>query len=254
MGDRDEELRILIETVQQNSPKTLTWRKAMNRLLAEVQRLPGLTRSSHPDYAEVLDDVLMRLGEEIKTFQPQSPSLEKSLTNWINLKLRLTYEVRELHAPPRSRAQGPPKSAKADFLRQAQKPPLSLDAPVGIEGSPSFGDYLPADGPCTLSDLEDAIRREQEQQTAQRIGLQIQRYIETDPDEKLRQCHPQAYPDCHCQMLSLRLLLKQPPDRMVAIAREFNINYHTLNWHWKNRGLPLLRAIAQNFGYEGDEE
>jgi hypothetical protein len=254
MDDRDEELRLLIEGVQQSVPKTLAWRKAMNRLLAAIQRLPGLARSNHPNYADVLNDVLLRLGDEIKTFQPQQPSLEKSLTNWINLKLRLTYEVRELHAPPRSRASTVAKSAKADFQRQAQKPPLSLDAPLGEDGHINLGDQLPTSAPCTLWELDESIRQAQEQQKAQRVGLQLTQYIHDDPDDLLKQCHPQSYPACHCQMLSQRLLLNHPPDRMAALAREFNINYHTLNWHWKNRGLPLLQAIAQKFGYQTDRE
>lgn len=256
MDDRDEELRLLIEAVQRSMPKTLAWRKGMNRLLAEIQRLPGLTRSNHPDYADVLNQVLVRLGDEIQTFQPQPPSLEKSLTNWINLKLRLTYEVRELYAPVRSRAQATvktTKTAKADFQRQTQKPPLFLDAPLGEDGW-SLGDRLSASAPCTLLELEENIRQVQAQQITHRVGIQIAQYIQNDPDGSLRQCHPQAYPACHCQMLSQRLLLKHPPDRMAALAREFNINYHTLNWHWKNRGLPLLQAVAQKFGYQPDRE
>jgi hypothetical protein len=254
MDERDEELRRLVEAVQQSAPKTLAWRRSMNRLLAEIQRLPGLTRSNHSNYADVLNEVFVKLGDEIKTFRPQQQSLEKSLTNWINLKLRLSYEVRELHSPVRSRAQSGAKTARAEFQQQAQKPPLSLDAPLGTDGCTSLGDQLPAAAPSTLLELEDSIRQAQQQQMAQRIGLQLVQYINDDPDGTLRQCHPQAYPACHCQMLSQRLLLKQPPDRMAALAREFDINYHTLNWHWKNRGLPLLQAIAQNFGYLPDRE
>ncbi|MDX2214372.1 MAG: hypothetical protein SFY66_13865 [Oculatellaceae cyanobacterium bins.114] len=252
MTDRDEHLRSLIETVQQQPPKSLPWRKAMHRLLLEVQQLPGLARSPHPDYAEALDDALLRLGDAIKTFEPRQPSLEKSLTAWINLKLRLKYEVRELHAPPRSRSLSATRNPQIEFKQQAQKPPLSLDAPLDATGGTSFGDQLPAAGAFTLWDLEEKIQQEQEQHRTIRIGVQLQKYIETDPERQLQKCHPQAHPDCHCQMLSQRLLLKHPPDRLSAIAREFNINYHTLNWHWKNRGLPLLQDIAKKMGYQPD--
>lgn len=254
MTDRDERLRTLIETVQQQPPKSLPWRRAMNRLLIEIQQLPGLARSPHPDYAQALDDALMRLGQEINTFEPRQPSLEKSLTAWINLKLRLKYEVRELHSPPRSRSQSSQTSSRVEFKQQAQKPPLSLDATLDAEGGVSFGERLPAPGAYTLWDLEEKIQQEQEQRRTLRIGTQLQSYIKADPDRELQLCHPQAHPDCHCQMLSQRLLLKHPPDRLSAIAREFNINYHTLNWHWKNRGLPLLQTIAKKLGYQPDKE
>jgi hypothetical protein len=255
MNNRDEQLRNLIEAVQQHPSKSLLWRRAMHQLLLEIQQLPGLARSNHPDYPEVLNDVLMRLGTEIQEFEPQQASLEQSLTAWINLKLRLKYEVLELHSPPDTRRHRVSrKSVKAEYRAQTQKIPLSLDAPWGIEGGTTLGDQMPAAGPCMLWELEEEIRQEQEQQQRTRIGLQLKQYIEGDPDGKLRQCHPQAYPECHCQMLSQRLLLKHPPDRLASISREFHINYHTLNWHWKNRGLPLLQAIAKNLGYQPDRQ
>lgn len=252
MSDRDEQLRKLVETVQQLPKGSLQWRKAMNRLLVEIQQLPGLARSPHPDYAEALDDALMRLGDEIQEFEPRQPSLEKSLTAWVNYKLRLKYEVRELHSAPRSRSQQP-RNTTAEFRQQAQQPPLSLDATLA-DGNTTFGDQLPASGPCTIWELEDTIRQEQERQSTERIGVKLKHYIEADPTGELRGCHPQAYPGCHCQLLSQRLLLKHPPDRLAAIAREFDINYHTLNWHWKNRGLPLLQAIAKKMGYQPDRD
>jgi hypothetical protein len=243
MNDRDEQLRRLIEAVQHHSPGSVAWRKALNRLIIEIQQLPGLARSTHPDYGEAWNDVMMRLGNEIQTFEPTQASLTQSLTTWINLKLRLKYAVRELHSPDGSTTE--PKTAKTAFKQQSQKQPLSLDAPVGTEGSSSFVDQLPDPNPATLWELEEAIQQAQEQQQRTQIGTQLTHYINTDPENRLKTCHPQAHPDCHCQMLSQRLLLKQPPDRLAAIAREFNINYHTLNWHWKHRGLPLLQAIAQ---------
>ncbi|MBE9179090.1 hypothetical protein IQ268_11005 [Oculatella sp. LEGE 06141] len=252
MNDRDEQLRHLIETVQQHSPGSLLWRKAMNRLLLDIQQLPGLARSAHPDYGEALNDVLMRLGDEIRDFEPRQPSLEKSLTAWINLKLRLKYEVRDLYtASSRAEPASDRPTAKAEFRHQSQKAPLSLDAPMSADGG-SFAAQLPSTSPCTLWELDEAIQQAQAQQQRTRIGMQLQHYINDDPEGRLRSCHPQAHPDCHCQMLSQRMLLQQPPDRLAAIAREFNINYHTLNWHWKNRGLPLLQTIAKKMGYLSD--
>jgi hypothetical protein len=256
MDERDAHLRRLIETVQQQPKSSLHWRKAMNQLLRELQHLPGLAKSTHPDYAAVLNDTWMALGDAIQEFEPRQESLESSLTAWINLKLRLKFKVRELHAPPTAAnsARAKSRSAIADFKAQARKTPLSLDAPIGADDNSRFGDQLPTPSACTLWELEDEIRQEQARQQRTRIGLELQHYIQTDPDEKLRQCHPQAHPDCHCQMLGLRLLLKHPPDRLANIAREYSINYHTLNWHWKNRGIPLLQAIAQNLGYQPDRE
>lgn len=255
MTDREEELRQLIATVQQQPQGSLPWRRALNRLILQIQQLPGLVRSPHPDYGEALNDVLLKLGNEIQQFQPAQGTLTDSLTAWINLKLRLKYAVLDLHRPPQARNRSvASKGAQTEFQAQVRQPPLSLDAPLGDNETASFLDQLPAPGPYTLWQIESAIQQAQAQQQQQQIGLRLQQYIQHDPDQRLRQCHPQAHPDCHCQLLSQRLLLKHPPDRLASLAREFNINYHTLNWHWKNRCIPLLRTIAQRMGYQPDKE
>lgn len=257
MNERDERLRRLIEAVRQHPKRSLSWRKAMNQLLMEIQQLPGLAKSSHPDYVEVLDDTLMKLGEEIQDFEPIRPSsLEESLVAWINLKLRLKYEVLGLHsqAATRTRSRSKNKSYKDEYKEQARKAPLSLDALIGDTGGETFGSQLPASGACTLWEIEAEIRREQEQQKNVRIGVRLKQYIEQDPERELQRCHPSAHPHCNCQVLSQRLLLKQPPDKLIDVARDLKVNYHTLNWHWKNKGLPLLQTIAKNLGYQPEAE
>ncbi|NJK99901.1 MAG: hypothetical protein HC838_05155 [Spirulinaceae cyanobacterium RM2_2_10] len=248
MDEQAEQLRQWLATVQQQPRTSLAWRRAMHHLLLTIQQLPGLARSSHPDYGEVLDDVLLRLADEIGEFVPQGDSLTQSLTHWLNLKLRLKYAVRDLHQPPRSRRRAQQRTAQREFAEQARQPPLSLDAPLTDDSSESFADRLLADLPRNFWELQAQIAQAQQQQATEQVGQAVQRYIETDPDGRLRASHPQAHPDCHSQMLSQRLLLKQPPDKLVMIARDCNINYHTLNWHWKHKGLPLLRAIAAELG------
>ncbi|MGK7928995.1 MAG: hypothetical protein AB4290_27790 [Spirulina sp.] len=246
---QEEELKNLIDTVRQSPKNSLTWRKAMNRLLLEIQNLPGLTKSPHPDYPSVLNDILLRLADEIYEFEPQQSSLTASLVAWIELKLRLKYAVRDLHRSTRSRSRKTSKTSKEEFREQTRKQPLSLDTPITPEAGETFSDRLPS-SIANFWELQAEIEREQQQQKNVRIGVKLQEYIDRDPDGKLQGCHPRSHPHCHCQLLSRRLLLKYPPDRLADIARELGINYHTLNWHWHNKALPLLREIAIDFGYE----
>jgi len=44
--------------------------------------------------------------------------------------------------------------------------------------------------------------------------------------------------------------LKEPPDKLKAIAKEFDIKYQTLVSFWKRKGLPLVQEIATQFGYQ----
>ena len=56
-----------------------------------------------------------------------------------------------------------------------------------------------------------------------------------------------------CQILSYRLIIKDPPDSFTQIAQDLDIPYQTLVSHWK-RSLPLLQAQAQIFGYESTRD
>lgn len=253
---REVQLCQLIDVLQQQPRTSRAWRKAMNQLLQEVMRLPRLARSSHPDYGEVLSDTFLQIADRIDEFIPQSDSITASLTHWINLRLRLTYRIKELYQPPRdgtSDRSNPKARAKAEFRSQMRKPALSLDTPIGTTGDIHFGDQLPDPRPG-LADLEAIIQQDQAQQTQQQIGKQMQHYIQTDPEGLLRQCHPKHYPNCHCQMLAQRLLITQPAESFQRITKEHGINYHTLYAHWKNRGLPLLQEIAKKMGYDPDRE
>ncbi|MGB3693211.1 MAG: hypothetical protein WA865_21555 [Spirulinaceae cyanobacterium] len=249
MNTREELLSNLISTVCQQPKSSLPWRKAMNQLLQEVQQLPGLARSSHPDYQEALDDTLMRLATEIQEFKPAANAVEKSLVAWINYKLRLKYEVKNLNSSYRSRSKKSTKTAKVEYKEQVRKPPLSLDVPIGEQGNETFRDLIPTHEPSTIWEQQALIAEEQKKRQNSRTGIKLKTYIEQDPDSSLRNCHPRNYPHCNCLVLSQRLLLKYPPDKLVAIAKDLKINYHTLNWHWKNKGLPLLQAIALDLGY-----
>lgn len=250
MNSRDERLRGAIAAVRQHPKDSPQWRKAMNQLLMEIQQLPGLVRSSHPDYWEVLDDTLMQLGEKIEEFQPRHPSMEKSLVIWINHKLRLRYEVRSLSSPKRIRPM--PKTALAEYKAQLRKLPLSLDTPVSDDSGATFADILPDENPSTLWELEAEIQRQQEKLKNKRIGKRMRQYIEQDPEGKLRNCYPRAERNCHCQLLSQRRCLKDPPDKFKDIAQDLDMALGRVTSHWFERCIPLLREVAESFGYRSD--
>ncbi|MDY7016324.1 MAG: hypothetical protein SVX43_22550, partial [Cyanobacteriota bacterium] len=117
----EERLKQAIAAVKQHPRGSHPWRRAMNQLIVEIQNLPGLVKSSHPDYPEALNDTFLRLSEEIQAFDPQYPSIAQSLTAWINGKLRLKYAVRELSSPQRSPKPTPNPTAKTEFRQQTRK-------------------------------------------------------------------------------------------------------------------------------------
>lgn len=236
MDEQDERLRQLIAAVFQHPDTSPEWRKAMHRLLIELQELPEFKRYSRPDCPESLLDALNRtwewLSRNIRNFRPRTSSIREDLVKWVNGYLY--WRLKDLVPNPSS-----------DF---------SLDTPIG--NTPEEITFLDLQsetgiGIPTLSGLDGYIKQIQ-QEELQRIGQEIERYIDQDSEGKLRKCHPRNRPDCNCQLLSQRLLIasKDRPERLADIARELNIEYQTIVWHWKNKALPLLQAIAIELGYQ----
>ncbi|MCA1994111.1 MAG: hypothetical protein LDL41_19000, partial [Coleofasciculus sp. S288] len=209
--------------------------KALNRLLIQIQRLPGLARSNHPDYFDALNRTWQWLSQTIQNFEPRPPSYQESLVKWINGYLY--WRIRDLYVPddriPRTFDEllGGGEAGQA-YLEQLSTTGASLPNSTGIDG------YI------------EQLQREEKQ----RIGLELERYIEDDPDGKLQKCHPRASSQCNCQFLSQRCSLKNPPDKFTQLARELDVNYQVLVAHWKRKCLPLLQDIAVSLGYEPDQE
>jgi len=230
MDDLDGRLSALIAEIRQNPANSRKWRTAMNKLLWQIQQLPGLKKSSHPDYPEALNRTLEWVSREIDKFQPRSPSVSKSLVNWINGTLR--WRIQDLYSPDKDA-------------------PISLDAPIAVDAGETTRIELLPD--FTLSGLDGMIESVQKE-TTQRIGLELELYIEQDPEGKLKNSYPRSYPECNCQFLSLRRVLKEPPDKFKDLAKELNVKYTTLNSHWDRKCEPSLQEIARNLGYKQESQ
>ena len=226
MDDLDRRLSALIAEVRQHPAPSKKWRTAMNKLLLQIQQLPGLKKSSHPDYPEALNRTFEWVSREIAKFEPRQSSVSKSLLNWINVYLG--WRIKDLSSPDKDA-------------------PISLDAPIAADiGKITRLELLPD---FTLSGLDGMIESAQKE-TTQRIGLQLELYIEQDPEGKLKNSYPRSYPECNCQFLSKRRVLKEPPDKFKDLAKELNVKYTTLNSHWDRKCKPSLQEIARTLGYE----
>lgn len=231
----DERLRQLIEVVCQYPDGSIKRRKAMHRLLVELQRLPGLLKSPHPDYLHALNQTLEWISRYIcSTFEQSTPSLQEDLVKWINGNLY--WRIRDLYSPKPSN-------------------PPSVHIPINPEQGITLLEQLSETGLTTptLSGLDGYIERLQKEKI-QRLGLALERYIELDPQKRLRNCHPRANPSCNCQLLSQRRYLKDPPDTFQDIAQQLNMKPVQLTNHWYGRCKPLLQKIAEDLGYGANED
>ena len=230
MDDLDRRLSALIAEVRQHSAPSKKWRTAMNKLLLQIQQLPGVKKSAHPNYPVALNLTLEWVSREIANFEPRSPSVSKSFVNWINGYLG--WRIKDLYSPDKDA-------------------PISLDAPIAVDaGETTRLELLPD---FTLSGLDGMIESVQKE-TTQRIGLELEHYIEQDPEGKLRNSYPRSKPECNCQFLSLRRVLKEPPDKFKDLAKELNVKYPTLTSHWDRKCEPSLQEIARTLGYKQESQ
>ncbi|ODG96199.1 hypothetical protein A4S05_19495 [Nostoc sp. KVJ20] len=229
MDDLDQLLNTLITEVRQQPPNSIKWRLSMHRLLLKIQQLPGLAKSSHPDYRVALNRTLEYISLNLVKFDLNSPSVSESFLKWINSYLG--WRIRDLYSPDKNA-------------------PLSLDAPIASDfGEITLLDKLPN---FTLSGLDGLIEISQ-RETTQRIGLELKLYIEQDPEGKLKNSYPSSSVQCNCQFLSQRLGLIEPPDKVADIAGELSIPYTTVNSHWKRKCKPILQKIAEDLGYKQEQ-
>lgn len=132
-----------------------------------------------------------------------------------------------------------------DVKRRRDRQPRSVGmaARIGRDEGLTVEDTIADD--LTLTGIKLLLERERRS-----LGRNLRRYIEEDPEMRLRTCHPRNDPNAHCQILIQKLLLKEPPLNRRQVAKELNISEQTVYTRWRNYCLPLLRTIAGELGYE----
>ncbi|NES06675.1 MAG: hypothetical protein F6K22_29955 [Okeania sp. SIO2F4] len=238
----NEQLQELITRICNNpNLQSAQRRKDVNRLLHELSQLPGLYKYSHPLYLEALDQTLLWVSQNICKFQPKQPNLplRTSLRKWINSYIY--WRMRDLYV---EQAQQDHDMVSLDVpINDDSENPLKLLDQLSVKGF-----YIP-----TGDGFECYIEKCQRQRI-QKIIEQLERYVEEDPEGRLKSCHPRQHPNCNCQFLCQRLLFQYPPDKKTKISRELGINYNNLQAFWKRKKCQqLLQQILEELGYSKDE-
>jgi hypothetical protein len=222
-----QKLAAVLAAPIQSAPRA----KAMSQLLRIVMHLPGIKRVAHQDYLLALNQTWEWMSRNIDEFQSSTDSLERDLVTWINGYLY--WRIRDIyHSVPN------------------RQPTISLDEEIFDNGE-TYLDLLSESGflALNLNNFNEYIQLLQ-QQEYRKIATQIETWIQLDPERQLQSCYPRDRNHCHCQTLSYRIIVKDPPDSLTNIANDLNIPYQTLVAHWKRRCLPLLQTQAKSFGYE----
>jgi hypothetical protein len=244
MDEQDEKLYQLLTCVRQYPTGSLEWRRSLGRLLLLIQKFPEFRKYTNsrcpPDYLDALNRTWEWLSREINNFQPRpNSSIRSDLVKWVNGYLY--WRLRDA------------ATSRASEWQSLDEPVYEFDSANRVTALDQLSDqgYLVGQGNSTptLDGLERYLNQ-LEQQSEQQFVNRLEDYIERDPEERLRQCYPRKRPECNGQMLSQRRCLKDPPDSLAELAREFDMHYQTMVSHWKLKVVPLLQEIAIELGHQ----
>jgi len=252
--NNDEQLRELLQLLKDSEKGSHEQKRLTNELSRLIPQLTGFrkTRDANPniDFEGAVNEAY---GGFFKTFPTFLHQLDLD-NNAEQLRERLVRRFNQII-----------KHKLADQYRKLNQQPftVSLNAPIKSKKGEDFdSEGVPDD--TTEIGIEQLIAREQAQ-NRQHIGRKLWQCIEDDPTGELRNSYPnekiddsrpntpenrRPRPDANSHVLALRLLLKEPPDKLSVIARELNIDYQTLNSHWKRTGKELVKQLASKIAIE----
>ena len=135
------------------------------------------------------------------------------------------------------------KSDCIDVWRRYKKNKfVDLDAPSSAENATSKEETIADTKPQpSIDEIEQKERFQQ-----------LKAYLETDPEQRLRNCASKKYPICNCWELVKRRILTSPPQTFKEIKQDLDIPLDNFTRLWYKKCVPLLAKIAQEIGYEID--
>ncbi|MEG4251110.1 MULTISPECIES: hypothetical protein [unclassified Microcoleus] len=256
----DEQLRQLLQLLKDSQEGSKEKERLKNQLCQLIPDLPGIRKHPYPniDLEEMMQEAYCGF---IKTLSVFLRAIDLDNLAADVLRTRVVQRFNKTL-----------KNKVYDQYRRMQQQifTVSFDAPITSNPGEKIEAQEPIDD-TTRNGIEQLIEREQSQ-NKQGIGRKLWQCIEDDPTGELRNSYPnekidktqpntpenrRPRPDANCHILAVRLLLKDPPDKLSVIARELNIDYQTLNSHWKRTGFELVKEIgnriAKECGYQPEE-
>ncbi|MDJ0555637.1 MAG: hypothetical protein QNJ68_14580 [Microcoleaceae cyanobacterium MO_207.B10] len=262
----DEKLKQLLQQIN-SATESSKIQQTMGSLLALTSRLPGIRQDAHPNYLEAVNNTLLDVRKNLTQFltntdieRVSAATLREHYVRWVNGFLK--YDILDLY--------------------RCHRQDLSLNVAQPERDEGEWLESLSEDGfNYQIFDSLDSLLQQEENQMTQNKGLILELYIESDPEGKLSNCHPQNYPNCNAKAIveyfylsdraekitfkedwviaksKRELTIKKSTKRIIlaaaepkktwqGFAKKQGINYQTLKAHWQRKCLPLLREIVRD--------
>jgi hypothetical protein len=216
-SQQDKQLCQLIKMILLHEVEEKNRQRAMDGLLKLIPKLRGIKKNldHRISYDEALNLALSNVWQKITTF-PRLYNLD--IDNADEAFTRLCF-VKWFNKILQRRI--------FDLYRELGQQPLSLQ------------EYIEVEGDVGKDNLEKIANQE--------FLEKLQDYLQHDPDGIL-QCHPEGFPQCSCQELIYRRLLKEVPEKWREIAQELSIPQGTITAFWNRKCKPILQQIPNKLG------
>jgi len=221
-------LQELIKRICQCPENSWERGRLLNKLILDLSKDKKLLKTSHYDYLEALNLTWLWLCKNICRIFANQKLNRETLLKIINSYLY--WRIKDLYIPEKRLF-----SLEVDVI-------VSTDEVIALGNT-----FLTTN----VTGIDRHIERWQLQEN-EKISLELEKYIEKDPQNKLQNTYIKNVPICNCQFLSRQLLLKAPPEKVSNIARELYLSQSTIHSFWKRKCLIMLREIAIELGYKSE--
>lgn len=218
------------------------WRTAYQHLYRIIEALE-LHNNKHPRFNSTLGEALSR-NKLIRLTPQENYSIGSSLRSFLYKIGRISYLYDDNY-----------KQEKREKKYNQGKPIARLDSPTFKDNSNTklidkiehkesmfrqgqFKELMPWEDVIDL----DLIAHNKH------LAHQIKKYIETDPEGRLKKCCSKKFPQANCQAFAIRMMIQQPKATLPKLAEEWQIPKGTLldseKGKIRDRFHRLLQAIA----------
>jgi hypothetical protein len=269
----DEQLCELLKTALQNPKGSSESDRAAEALALIIDQLPepkryleknylpyygeALERYTQPDVKKNIHKFPGKYGLNIEDINCQNYDdnrlIRKKFINWVMTVLKSDcIDIYRKYNPKKNKKDNEGENLLTSPKPQENRQPISTDqssAKDTKEKNASTVENKITDrdiwGNEKLSGIKKLLQDE-----LQYFAQKLKKYIETDPENRLKNCHVENQQKCNCQILVQLRFLKESSLTLREIHEQLEIPLTTISSHLKRKCIPLLQKIAKELGYE----
>ncbi|MEM9510958.1 MAG: hypothetical protein AAGA16_25370, partial [Cyanobacteria bacterium P01_E01_bin.35] len=242
LGDEYTYSDVVVEVIataarysHQKKPKSFIekrkWREAYRHLHTIVQPLINRWYRQHEEYHNFLGKALSR-NQLIRLVPQPKHSISHSLKSFLLGKGRISY-LYKIDDKKEERE----RKYNGGLLETSLDAPAykDSDSNINLVDTIKFTESTPWEKLIKKDDIE----------RNNSLSYHITKNAKTDPEGRLKDCHPEGYPQANCQAMFYRKFINPPGDTLKVLAEEWGVPEGTLNSYYARGNYhKLLQEIV----------